>query len=230
MQTAKSKKILVVDDEYDLCEILQFNLNNEGYVVDVAYSAEEALKMLPKGGYSLILLDVMMEGISGFKMAEKVRSQLKLTTPIIFLTARDSENDMLTGFSLGADDFISKPFSVKEVIARIRSVLRRVEPTITQEQKLISIENLTINISDKTVTLDGNQLQLTRKEFDILVILASAPNRTFTRDEILVKVWGTEVDVLERTVDVHITRLRKKIGDHGSRVVNRSNYGYSFNI
>lgn len=230
MLTTKSKRLLVVDDESDLCEILQFNLSNEGYIVDIAYSAEEALSMIPKGDYSLILLDVMMEGISGFKMAEKLKNQLKLSVPIIFLTARDTENDMLTGFSLGADDFISKPFSVKEVIARIRAVLRRVESTTVQQQKLIKIEGLIINISDKIVALDGEQLQLTRKEFDILALLASVPNRTFTRGEILDKVWGIEVDVLERTIDVHITRLRKKIGVHGTRIINRSNYGYSFNL
>ena len=230
MQITNNRRLLVVDDEDDLCEILQFNLTNEGYIVDTAYSAEEALKMIPKNEYSLILLDVMMEGISGFKMAEKLKLQMKLNIPIIFLTARDTENDMLTGFSLGGDDFIAKPFSVKEVIARVKAVLRRVESTTTSQQKIIKIEGLVINISDKTVAIDGELLQLTRKEFDILTLLANSPNRTFSRDEILAKVWGMEVDVLERTIDVHITRLRKKIGIYGTNIANRSNYGYSFNI
>ena len=230
MQITNNRRLLVVDDEDDLCEILQFNLSNEGYTVDTASSAEEALEMIPQNEYSLILLDVMMEGISGFKMAEKLKIQMKLNIPIIFLTARDTENDMLTGFSLGGDDFISKPFSIKEVIARIKAVLRRTEAATKNQQKLITIEGLVINISDKTVAIEGEQLPLTRKEFDILTLLTSSPNRTFSRDEILSKVWGTEVGVLERTIDVHITRLRKKIGVYGARIINRSNYGYSFNL
>ena len=221
MSKTNNIKLLVVDDEEDLCEILQFNLKSEGYDVDVAFSAEEE--------YSLILLDIMMDGMSGFKMAEKLKSQLKLDIPIVFLTAKDTENDMLTGFSLGCDDYISKPFSVKEVIARVKAVLRRVESTQTKVN-LIELDDLVINIQDKTVTIKAESIQLTKKEFEILSLLISVPNRTFSREEILSKVWIGDTYVLDRTVDVHIARLRKKLNEHGARVVNRSNYGYSFNL
>lgn len=231
MSTINNIRLLVVDDEEDLCEILQFNLKNEGYEVDVAFSAEEALEMTPQGEYSLILLDIMMDGMSGFKMAEKLKNQLKLDIPIIFLTAKDTENDMLTGFSLGCDDYISKPFSVKEVIARVKAVLRRIESK-KSPLKLTSIEvgDLVINIQDKIVTIKSENIQLTKKEFEILSLLTSVPNRTFSREEILSKIWAEDTYVLDRTVDVHIARLRKKLNEHGTRVVNRSNYGYSFNL
>lgn len=226
-----NNRLLIVDDEEDICEILQFNLRSEGYDVDVAGSAEEALEMILRYEYSLILLDVMMEGMSGFKMAEKLRNQLKLSIPIIFLTAKDTENDMLTGFSLGGDDYMSKPFSVKEVIARVKAILRRINTEkVILNQNLIEIEDLIINIPDKVVSVAGNNIQLTKKEFDILSLLVSVPKRNFSREEILTKVWAGDTYVLDRTVDVHITRLRKKMENHGSRIVNRSNYGYSFNL
>ena len=231
IQKIENRRLLVVDDEEDLCEILQFNLINEGYDVDVALSAEEALEMIPEREYSLILLDVMMDGISGFKMAEKLNNQLKLNIPIIFLTAKDTENDMLTGFSLGGDDYISKPFSVKEVIARVKAVLRRVESKkIEPKLSLIEIDDLIIDITNRVVTIKAANIPLTRKEFEILSLLVSIPNRTFAREEILAKVWIEDTYVLDRTVDVHIARLRKKLNEYGARVVNRSNYGYSFNL
>lgn len=231
MSKINNKRLLVVDDEEDLCEILQFNLKSEGYEVDVAFSAEEALDIIPQFEYSLILLDVMMEGMSGFKMAEKLKNQLKLDIPIVFLTAKDTENDMLTGFSIGCDDYISKPFSVKEVIARVKAVLRRVESKSEPEKlNIIEIDDLIINLNNKVVTIKTDSIQLTKKEFEILSLLVSVPNRTFSREEILAKVWVEDTYVLDRTVDVHIARLRKKLNEHGSRVVNRSNYGYSFNL
>lgn len=232
MKRMNNEKLLVVDDEEDICEILQFNLKSEGYVVDTAYSAEEALEMIGECEYSLILLDVMMEGMSGFKMAEKVKTQMKLNIPIIFLTAKDTENDMLTGFSIGGDDYISKPFSVKEVIARVKAVLRRVGATsnTSSNSDLIEIEDFIINIPDKTVSIAGENIQLTKKEFDILSLLVTTPNRTFSREEILAKVWSDDTLVLDRTIDVHIARLRKKIDKHGDRITNRSNYGYSFSF
>lgn len=219
-------KILVVDDEEDLCEILQFNLESEGFAVDIANSAEEALKILTDG-HDLILLDVMMEGISGFKMAEKVRKELHLNMPIIFLTAKDTENDMLTGFSTGGDDYISKPFSIKEVTARVKAVLKRSgSKEIPEKKKIIEIGELIIDFTGKNVQVNNQAIQLTKKEFEILSMMAKAPNRIFSREDILGRVWQEDGYVLERTVDVHITRLRKKLGDFGKHIANRSGYGY----
>ena len=218
-------KILVVDDEEDLCEILQFNLESEGYAVDIANSAEQALKIL-SDDHRLILLDVMMEGMSGFKMAEKVRRDLHLNTPIIFLTAKDTENDMLTGFSIGGDDYIAKPFSIKEVSARVKAILKRTGVTGTASSPDIVFGDLSINTSTKNVTLKGQPVLLTKKEFEILSIMAKSPNRIFSREDILGRVWEDDGYVLERTVDVHITRLRKKLGEFGKHIANRSGYGY----
>lgn len=222
----QKNKILVVDDEEDLCEILGFNLEHEGFAIDIAHSAEEALGILSEE-HGLILLDVMMEGMSGFKMAEKVRKERRLDIPIIFLTARDTENDMLTGFSTGGDDYISKPFSVKEVLARVKAVLRRSgRQEMPQRGKRIECGELLIDTVTKNVSLKGFPILLTRKEFEILTMMAQSPNRIFSREEILGRVWGEDGYVLERTVDVHITRLRKKLGEFGRHIANRSGYGY----
>lgn len=223
--------ILVVDDEEDLCEILQFNLENEGFTVDVAYSAEEALNVLSER-HHLILLDVMMEKMSGFRMAEKVRKELKLTVPIVFLTAKDTENDMLTGFSIGGDDYISKPFSIKAVIARVKAVIKRTQPTVATPliDPRIVIDGLIIDPITKSVNYEDEALSLTKKEFEILWMLAQKPNRVFSREEILQQAWSDDGYVLERTVDVHITRLRKKMGEFGKRIINRSGYGYCIEV
>ena len=224
------KKILVVDDEEDLCEILQFNLESEGFAVDIANSAEEALKII-SADYQLVLLDVMMEGMSGFKMAEKVRKELHLNVPIIFLTAKDTENDMLTGFSLGADDYIPKPFSIKEVSARVKAVLKRSgNADIPEINRIVEAGDLLIDLTTKNVTLNGKSILLTKKEFEILSTMAQSPGRIFSREDFLSKVWNDDGYVLERTVDVHITRLRKKLGDFGKHIINRSGYGYCFEL
>ena len=222
-------KILVVDDEADICEILQFNLESEGFTVDTATSAEEALSRLTNE-HQIILLDVMMGGMSGFRMAEKLRKQGS-KIPIIFLTAKDTENDLLTGFSIGADDYISKPFSIKEVVARVKAVLKRTNKQGEQNQtEDIVVDKLKIIPSTKQVILDEQQILLTKKEFEILFLLVKNPVRIFTREEILDKVWKDEGYVLERTVDVHITRLRKKLGQYGHYIMNRSGYGYCFTV
>ena len=219
-------RILVVDDEEDLCEILKFNLENEGYEVDTANSAEEALKM-DISSYHLILLDVMMGEISGFKMARILRQDEKTAnTPIILLTAKDTENDMLTGFNLGADDYISKPFSMREVTARVRSVLRRSQAR--QEEEAICFEGLCLDLQSKVCRVNGQEVPLTKKEFEILTLLLSHPRVIFSREQILARVWNNEVIVLDRTIDVNITRLRKKIGPYGSHLVTRLGYGYGF--
>lgn len=222
-------RILVVDDEEDLCEILKFNLENEGYEVDTANSAEEALKM-NIGSYNLLLLDVMMGEISGFKMANMLKKDKKTASvPIIFITAKDTENDTVTGFNLGADDYISKPFSLREVIARVKAVLRRTstgEPETAPEQLIY--QTLTIDITKKKVSIKEEEIQLTKKEFEILFLLVQNKGRVFSREDILSRIWSDEVYVLDRTIDVNITRLRKKIGLYGKCIVTRLGYGYCF--
>lgn len=222
-------QILVVDDEEDLCEILKFNLENEGYKVDTANSAEEALKMdLPQ--YHLLLLDVMMGEISGFRMANILKKDEKTAhIPIIFVTAKDTENDTVTGFNLGADDYISKPFSLREVMVRVKAVLRRSTQSFsTQRKDQLEYKGLILNITQKKVSIDGTEVALTKKEFEILMLLLQNQGRVFSREDILAKVWQEEVYVLDRTIDVNITRLRKKIGEYGKRIVTRLGYGYCF--
>jgi DNA-binding response OmpR family regulator len=223
-------RILVVDDEEDLCEILQFNLETEGYDVDVAYSAEEALKK-DISVYNLLLLDVMMGEMSGFKMARQLNENPKTAAiPVIFLTAKDSETDRLTGFNIGADDYISKPFSIREVIARVKAVIRRVDTkkaVVVPVQKL-NYEQLEMDLGNKKVVLEGAEIPFTKKEFEILKLFLENKNRVFSRDEMLSRVWSDEVIVLDRTIDVNITRLRKKIGQYGKNIVTRLGYGYCF--
>lgn len=224
-----TNRILVVDDEEDLCEILKFNLENEGYEVDTANSAEEALK-LNISDYSLLLLDVMMGEISGFKMASILKKEKKTANiPIIFITAKDTENDTITGFNLGADDYISKPFSLREVISRVKAVIRRTANNVEKSSsEQIYFETLIIDITKKKVTIDGEEISLTKKEFEILLLLLQNRGRVFSREDILSKIWSDEVCVLDRTIDVNITRLRKKIGSYGKHVVTRLGYGYCF--
>ena len=221
-------RILVVDDEEDLCEILKFNLETEGYEVDTANSAEEALKK-DLSVYNLLMLDVMMGEISGFKMANIIRKDdNKAKIPIIFLTAKDTENDRLTGFNLGADYYMSKPFSIREVIARVKAVLRRTATDNNTNQETLSFDQLLVNIPQKKVTIKGEEITLTKKEFEILKLLLGNQGHVFSREEILSRVWSDEVYVLDRTIDVNITRLRKKIGEYGKNIVTRLGYGYCF--
>ena len=227
MDTTKSMaRILVVDDEEDLCEILRFNLETEGYTVDTAFSAEEAFQMdlVP---YDLFLLDVMMGEISGFKMARLLQQDPKTASiPIIFLTAKDTENDLLTGFNLGADDYISKPFSIKQVLARVKAVLRRTQKEADTE--MLTYETLTLDTRRIKATVDGEETPLTKKEFEILRLLLENRGNVFSREEILTRVWKDEVYVLDRTIDVNITRLRKKIGRYGKNIITRLGFGYCF--
>ena len=226
----KNYKILVVDDEQDLCEILKFNLETEGYQVETANSAEEALEK-DIASYDLLLLDVMMGGMSGFQLAKKLKENVATAQiPIIFLTARDTENDTVTGFNLGADDYISKPFSIREVMVRVRAVIRRTadkqgkdaEPTI------ISYQGLVLNIDKKTVSIDGEDVPFTKTEFELLRLLLEEKGRVFSRQELIDRVWPKDVLVLDRTVDVNITRMRKKIGKFAKCIVTRLGFGYYF--
>lgn len=222
-------RILVVDDEEDLCEILKFNLENEGYWVDTANSAEEALK-LDLTQYNLLLLDVMMGEISGFRMANMLKKDDNTAhIPIIFITAKDTENDTITGFNIGADDYISKPFSLREVIVRIKAVLRRTASSFPNKNvDMLEYKGLTLNVSQKKVSIDGTEIPLTKKEFEILLLFLKNKGHVFSREDILARVWQEEVFVLDRTIDVNITRLRKKIGEYGKRIVTRLGYGYCF--
>lgn len=221
-------RILVVDDEQDLCEILKFNLETEGYAVDTANSAEEALG---KGiaQYNLLLLDVMMGGMSGFSMAKQLKkSPDTANVPIIFLTARDTENDVVTGFNLGADDYISKPFSIREVLVRVRAILRRTQDHSGNQPQVLSYQGLVMNLDKKTVTIDGEEIPFTKTEFELLELLLQEKGRVFSRQELIDRIWPKDVLVLDRTVDVNITRLRKKIGRFSKCIVTRLGFGYYF--
>lgn len=222
-------RILVVDDEEDLCEILKFNLENEGYEVDTAYSAEEALK-LNLSAYHLFLLDVMMGEISGFHLARMIKLDAKTAhIPIIFITAKDTENDTIHGFNIGADDYISKPFSIREVLVRVKAVIRRTAHHAPKEQaERLVYKELVLDTIKKKVSISGVEIALTKKEFEILYLLLQNKGRVFSRETILEKVWQEEVYVLDRTIDVNITRLRKKIGAYGKCIVTRLGYGYCF--
>jgi len=219
-------KILIVDDEKDLCEILEFNLSSEGYETSVANSAEEALKM-PLEQFDLILLDVMMGGISGYKMATRIRKEMQLSIPIIFMTAKTEENDILTGFNVGGDDYISKPFSIKEMVARIKAVLKRGKQE-NAKSNIYNIDELEVNVDSKMVYIEGEAVGLTRKEFEILAMLLKHHGQYISREDILDRVWSDDVIVTERNVDVNIARLRKKIGDYGNYIKGKSGFGYAF--
>ena len=226
-----NERILIVDDEETLCEVLQLNLENEGYDVDIAFSAEQALTLDLKS-YSLILLDIMMGEISGIKMAKMLKADVTTANiPIIFCTARDSEDDMIMGLNIGADDYIMKPYTVRNVIARVKSVLRRTakgNATATARPNILQVEGLQLDMEFKRCIVDGAEIKLARKEFELLAYLISHRGKILSREQILSKVWSDEVVVLDRTIDVNITRLRSKIGAYGSYIVTRSGFGYGF--
>ena len=228
-----TERILIVDDEETLCEVLKLNLENEGYDVDIAFSAEEALALDLKK-YSLILLDIMMGGISGIKMAKMLKADVTTADiPIIFCTARDTEDDMIMGLNIGADDYIMKPYTVRNVIARVKSVLRRtsshkINNVSVEKPNVLQVEGLKLDLEFKRCIVDGVEVKLARKEFELLAYLISHRGKICSREQILNRVWSDEVVVLDRTIDVNITRLRTKIGNYGSYIVTRSGFGYGF--
>jgi two-component system, OmpR family, alkaline phosphatase synthesis response regulator PhoP len=221
------KRILIVDDEEDLCEILQYNLCNEGYKISIAHSAEEAMKK-PLADIDLILLDVMMGKISGFMFADKLKNVLKLDVPVIFLTAKDTENDILTGFNLGADDYVPKPFSINELLARIKAVLKRSHPEKITNKAILRFKSIDLDTIRKRLIINDERIELTKKEYEILKLLLENEGSVFSREEILVRVWGKDSNITERTVDVNITRLRSKLGQFGCCLKNKTGYGYFF--
>ena len=223
----KGKKILIVDDEEDLCEILQYNLSNEGFYTEVVHSAEEALKK-PVADFDLILLDIMMGAMSGFKFADKLKKELNIDIPIIFLTAKDTENDILTGFSLGADDYVSKPFSINELTARVKAVLKRSYTDKVNNKSIMQFNGIDLDTVRKRLIINDERVELTKKEYEILKVLLENQGNVFSRDELLSRIWGQDVIVTERTVDVNITRLRAKLGAFGTFLKNKTGYGYYF--
>lgn len=225
----KTYKILVVDDEQNLCEILAYNLRNDGYEVTEVNSAEEALE-LPLAAFDLMLLDVMMGGMSGFDLAHRLKTEEKTAhIPIIFLTAKDTEQDMLHGFGLGADDYIAKPFRIMEVLARVKAVLNRSTHSTQVSPETLRYDHLVLNLNTKTVSVDGEEVAFTKTEFELLRLLLEHKGRVFSRQELIDHVWPSDVMVLDRTVDVNITRMRKKIGRYAPCISTRLGYGYYFN-
>ena len=252
------QRILIVDDEEDICMILSYSLQKAGYETLVAHSAEEALGLLQSpianspSPISLILLDIMMDGMSGLEMAEKLRLDIGRShselldasllgngiPPIIFLTALSDEDTVLQGFKLGADDYISKPFRIAEVLARVAAVLRRTEArrrqgdeAIRQEgENCIVFEGIVVNKADMSLKVDGETVVMTRKEIELLCYLLTHRGQILSREHLLQNVWDSNGFVLERTVDVHITHLRKKLGQYGKRIVTKSGYGYMFSV
>ena len=222
------KRILIVDDEEDICNILSFNLEKAGYDTRIVHSAEEALTS-GVNGYDLILLDIMMEGISGLKMAEMMKKNPDTAKiPIIFISAKDTEDDTVNGLNIGADDYIAKPFSIREVLSRVAAVLRRTSSTADAKHNTLNYKSLVMDLDRKNVSVDGEGIDLTKTEFEILHLLFANSPHVYSREEILSKIWSDDVIVLGRTVDVNITRLRKKIGEYGKCVVTRHGYGYCF--
>lgn len=221
--------ILAVDDEQDLCEILKFNLEAEGYHVDTANSAEEALE-LDIEKYDLLILDVMMGEMSGFAMAKKLKEDPSTADiPIIFLTARDTENDTVTGFNVGGDDYVSKPFSVRELTARVKSLLKRTASRQPEKHvETLSYQGLEMNLDSKTVKVDGEEVPFTKTEFELLSLLLGERGKVFSRQRMIELAWPQDVLVSDRTVDVNITRLRRKIGPYSKNIVTRLGFGYYF--
>ena len=221
-------KILIVDDDDVIREVLEFNLAGEGFEISCAASGEEAMKKLD-AGHALILLDIMMGGMSGYRFAEELRKKGN-NIPIIFLTAKDTENDMLTGFSVGGDDYIAKPFSIKEVIARVKAVLKRQKnKSADKDTDNLIFNNLTINVNTKELFIKSKKIELTKTEYKLLVFLITYSNRVISREEIIDTVWNETPYITERTVDVHIARLRKKLGDYAHLITNQTGFGYRFN-
>ena len=231
IQMMDTKRILVVDDEQDLCDILVFNLNAAGYTAHTVHSAEAALE-LDMSDYDLLLVDVMMEGMSGFDLVRRLKMDAQTArVPIIFLTAKDGEEDTLYGFSIGADDYVTKPFSVREVLARVKAVLNRMSPVVADEAARVLVhESLSMDVMNKTVTVDGESISLTKTEFELLRLFLSNRGEVFTRQQVIERVWPPHVIVSDRTVDVNIARMRKKIGRYSSCIVTRQGFGYMFKV
>lgn len=229
-------RILVIDDEEPICDILKFNLEREGFVVDCSYSAVDALdRDLTR--YSLFIVDIMMERLSGYDFVQRLRSNMSTEKlPVIMCSALNDEDDKVTGLNIGADDYVSKPFSVSEIVARAKAVLRRSIPTINAETENtrddyhpdITYKTIRIDQNEKVCYIDGMEVPLTRTEYDILVFFLTHRNRIYSREEIIQEVWSPDVLVSNRAIDTNLTRLRKKLGDYGNNIITRQGFGYGF--
>lgn len=225
----KDYKILLVDDEPDILEFLSYNLIKEGYNVYTANSGNEALKIASKEIPHLIILDVMMPGMDGIEVCENLKRNKNLAVTVIaFLTARGEDYSQIAGFEAGADDYISKPIKPKLLISRIKALLKRFDFSDIQisEKSIISFDNLTINKEKYSVTKNNIEINLPKKEFELLVLLATKPDKVYTREDIYTIIWGNDVIVGERTIDVHIRKLREKIGDNYIQTI--KGVGYRF--
>ena len=238
------QRILIVEDEDDICMILSYSLQKAGYETLIANSAEEALEKyqtaILNGEVDLILLDIMMGEMSGLELAKRLQLdniQFDNLPPIIFLTALSDESTVLQGFNLGADDYISKPFRMAEVLARIAAVLRRTAEQVTKSQEPRPISNdyivfdgIEVNKADMSLRVDGESVVMTRKEMELLVYLLNHRGQILSREHLLDNVWDNNGFVMARTVDVHITHLRRKLGAYGKHIVTKSGFGYIFKI
>ena len=221
----QNKKILIIDDDRDLCEVLKFNLSGEGFIIEIAHSGEEALKR-PLKSADMILLDIIMEDMSGFTFAGILRNELKLNTPVIFISARNSESDILEGFNYDADDYVVKPFSMNELLVRIRAVLNRCAVKKKPALFRISYGEIEFDPGLSRIIVNDEFEELTRKECEILKLIINNPGKIFSREDILKKIWGRETKIELRTVDVHITRIRSKMGEFSHYLKNKAGFGY----
>ena len=231
-------KILVIDDEESLCDILKYNLEKEGYSVDCAYSAVEALER-DLSVYNLFIVDIMMERLSGYDFVQRLRSSSATEQlPVIFCSALDGEDDKVTGLNIGGDDYVTKPFVISEVLARVKAVLRRsllVSAPVHPEQDAVNgylpdvtYKDIRIDQNEKVCFISSSEVSLTRTEFDLILFFLTHRNRVYTREEIIRNVWAQDVFVSERAIDTNITRLRKKLGSYGNNIITRQGFGYGF--
>ncbi len=236
--TPEDYRILVIDDEESICDIIRYNLEKEGYHVDCCYSAVEALDT-DLTRYSLFIVDIMMERLTGYDFIQRLRSNMSTEKlPVIMCSALDDEDDKVTGLNIGADDYIAKPFTIPEMLARVRAVLRRSAPVLeaaAQETAAapdfrtdVVYKTIKIDQNEKVCYIDGFEMPLTRTEYDILLFFLTHRNRIYSREEIIHEVWGPNVLVSPRAIDTNLTRLRKKLGEYGNNIITRQGFGYGF--
>ena len=224
----QKKTVLIVEDEKNIVDILRFNLQREGYATLEAYDGEAGLTLAREKKPDILLLDVMMPKMMGFDVCRALREEGD-NVPVIILTAREEEEDKILGLEIGADDYITKPYSVRNVIARVKTVLRRTSgQKVAERNNTLSVDGLSLDLDLKTCSVDGEEVKLTKKEFELLAFLIANKGKICSRDQILANVWSDEVIVLDRTIDVNITRIRQKIGEYGSCIITRAGFGYGF--
>jgi len=224
---ATNEKILIVDDEKDILEFLRYNFEKEGYTVFTAQNGTNGKDIAFKNKPDLIVLDIMMPGMDGVELCKELRDSPDFTnTLIIFLTARGEDYSQIAGFEVGADDYITKPVRPRVLMARVKALLKR-KTKIKAEQNVIEVNTLTIDLNRREITFDGQSVHLPKIEFDILVLLSSYPGKIFTREEIYARIWGNTVYVSDRTLDVHIRKLREKIGNDYIKTIKGVGYGFN---